>query len=148
MARSNFRADSNLDTYGTILAVEQQVKDNEEKINDNLKERQRLLLSGISAEDERIKQLDKENEKYRKQNAELGAILNEEDVQTYKQNSEQIVDNTIEMIASGQSDAFNELGIYSVDNLITAIESGRMGDELMNYYNTIMATSGEEAAHE
>ena len=142
MAKTSFRPDANLDTYGSIIAMENKIRDNTEQINKNEREINQLLAQDVDVSDKRIKQLQQENIDLKEQSLVIGEILNQEDVQAYKQNKEQQLDNDIELITAGENDTFNNLNIFSIDALEEAIEQGALGESIKSKF----AALGPEAA--
>ena len=95
----------------TLLDAEQQVKRNEEAINNYQTQiRNRSLEPGVDVKnDGYIKYWQDQMQKLKDENVEIGVILNDEDVKQVLTDIHQLEDNKIELIVSGADDVFNDL---------------------------------------
>jgi hypothetical protein len=127
------------------LAYQNQITENQEKIRENQTE---IYKAGQRGDQETINNLEKQNQELVRKNALMGEILNSEDAQLILKNTEQLVNDEIEIMASGMDDSFNKMTINSMEDLVQGIKNGSFGEDIKSYYNSVLAVSGEEAANE
>ena len=128
-----------LDAQNQVKKNEQAIKDYQTKINN------RLLEPGVNAEtDEYIHNWQKEIQRLKDENIEIGIILNDEDVKQFLENIEQIEDNKIELTVSGENEEFNSLEINDTEDIREAILSGAFGSEILTEYKTLGAEAGDQ----